>query len=163
VADHDLAGVSPDQLARMLDVSGVRGWSDSDAAVILRHQLDAPLLPELAQLPGVEMGRLSAALPSDQSVPSLLGTLTCDSPPTEILEAIKSFARHLEKNPDSPLQGGPAAVIYYAALAAAALQRKQITQLSRAEMEHGFGWAMDQPGADGLRQLFEAATNILES
>jgi hypothetical protein len=160
---YDLAEVPPRQLARMLNVADLRGWAEVDAGAILRHQLDAPILAELAQVPGIEMDRLRARLSNADWSASLLEQLTGSSPSLEMLEGIKSFARHAGKSADSPLWGSPAAVIYYATIAAAIVHhRSSITQLADAEREEGFRWAKAQAGAEQLAHLFDEALRGLK-
>jgi hypothetical protein len=158
VTTHDLTHSSPHQLATLLNLNALGEWSTSDAAAILQHQLDAPLLPDLAQLPGAETDRLEKLLLPETT---FLDPLTSSAPSTEVLASIKRFAQWAEKNASHPLHGTPATILYYAALAAATLHAPSpappITQLSLPEQHAGFHWAKSQPGAARLIPLFEKA------
>jgi hypothetical protein len=156
----------PDKLARLLDVEEPAGdalaWSRADAAAALRQQLDAPLLPDLLNIPGIERGRLEALVRSRPDTVSFAAQLTGRDPTTELLDAVKRWARIMREQRSSPLQGGPATVLYYAAIAAALSRtRQRITRLSTLELRAGFDWALVQEGAEGLQPLFREALGSL--
>lgn len=159
---HDLARVPSDQLAKLLDIDAVRAWAAEDSAAILRCQLNSPLLPELAQLPGAETQRLRAELPDEPHPPTLLEYLLRDAPSAHVLDAIKRFARLSERDPDSPLRGAAATVIYYAAVAAAQVHLPtNSTKLTPSERVEGLRWSKDHAGAEPLQQLFLSALESL--
>ncbi len=169
--------LAPERLARLLDVGAGSAWSAIDAAQALRHQLAAPLLPDLAAAPGAQTERLEnllALAPGiDTFVELFTGGQDVDSSPAgaargeacgELLEAAKRWARHIRGDSTTPLFEAPATVLYYAAIAAARVHHSRgITSLSSAQCCEGFIWAAGQPGAEQLAALFEEALHRLAS
>ena len=126
------------QLAKLLDPDHMDAWPDADAADILRHQLAAPLLPDLATSSGAEPVRLESLVRGRLGAESFVRQLTFITPSLELLIAIKQFGRQLRDAPESPLQGSPATVLYYAAIAAALIRCKErITRLLDADLRAG--------------------------
>ena len=148
--------LSPERLSRLLDTPA-HAWSADDRAAALRHQLAAPLLPDLIAAPGAP--RRIETLATRPNAPHNFAELfTSPSPAPELLAAAKQWARHVRSDPASPLCEGPATVLYFAAIAAALVHhREKITSLSVAELRDGFAWSQDQPGADKLSALLHAA------
>ena len=160
---HDL---NVRQLSQLLDVERVAAWGHADAVAALRHQLAAPLLPDLA-LPrqvAIASARLRqvAVVYGRWGVDTFGEQLLSPTPALEVLVAVKEYARTLAHDRNSPLAGAPAAVLYYAAIAAAKLRLHQrITHLPDRELADGFTWAMAQEGAESLCQLFHEALDDL--
>jgi hypothetical protein len=157
----------PAKLARLLDVEGggaeAAAWTAADAAAALRQQLQAPLLPDLLAAPGAERERLEALVRSRPETATFAAQLTGREPTTELLESIKRWARHMREQPSSPLRGGPATVLYYAAIAAALVRTgRRITTLTDGQLRAGFEWALVQEGAEGLQGLLREAHAALE-
>src|SRR5271165_5297961 len=102
---NDLSNLPPEKLAHLLDLESLLQWSSipDDAAAILRHQLAAPLLPDLASAPGSEAARLEALLKNRPFTQNFLAQLTAITPSLELLQAIKDFARHANNSPAHPL------------------------------------------------------------
>ncbi len=150
------------QLAKLLDADRLPEWSEADKAEILGHQLAAPLLPDLAMIPGAETVRLQALVRDRPGAESFLRQLTFITPSLELLIAIKGFARHFRDVRESPLHGMPATILYYAAIAAALARCKaRITRLHDADLRTGFTWAKQQPAAEPLITIFTAAQEQL--
>jgi len=130
------------------------GWNAADAAEALRHQLSAPLLPDIAEIPSAEVKRLQALAGGL----TFLQALTASDQDPALLAAIKEFGRHWRSHPSSPLAGGPATVLYFAAIAAAQVHgHGRITTLSDDQILAGFLWAKVQPGGETVQELFESA------
>jgi len=108
--DSSLDMLRPQKLAQLLDLDAPAGWSQDDAAAALRHQLAAPLLADLACVPGVEIERLR---PLAGPETTFFAAISAPVPALELLEAIKEWARHVRADRASPLAGGPATVIYW--------------------------------------------------
>jgi hypothetical protein len=159
--DLPIATLAPVRLAGLLDVDPPARWSDRDAAAALRHQFAAPLLPDLALAPAVEIDRLRAlAAPHT----TFLDLLSSPVPALELLLALKDWARHVRDAPESPLAGAPATVLYYAAIAAARVRLNQrITSLPDTDLRTGWTWALTQTGTPELAQLFTAAVGAMAS
>src|SRR5271154_1131399 len=140
--DQNLDHLSPAQLAQLLDLNSAPEWpAREDAAAILRHQLAAPLLPDLLATPGAEPARLQALIQNRLGAESFLRQLTTINPSLELLEAIKRFARFANETPSHPLRGNAAMILYYAAIAAALLRcNARITQLSDDKLRESFTW-----------------------
>lgn len=148
----------PNELAKMLLPDQLADWPESDGAAVLRHQLAAPLLPDLAIVPGAQLSRLEALMHHRPGTESFARQLAFITPSLELLDAIKQFAHHFRDDQASPLHGGPATVLYYAAIAAAVIRcNGTVTQLTNAQLGEGFAWAQEQPGAEELRHIFIAA------
>jgi hypothetical protein len=150
-------GLSPGKLARLLDMDQVR-WTREDASAALRQQLGSPLLPDLLMVPGAQRERLerlvAAGVPGESFATQLMG----DAPALELLEAIKRWARQMREEPSSPLNGVPATVIYYAAIAAAlARLGVRISKLTDEQLRGGFEWSRIQQGGEALRGTFNQA------
>ncbi len=121
----------------------------------LRDQLAAPLLPDLALIPGMEIERLRQMAGPGVT---FLDVLVSDAPEIELLLALKMWARHVRDEVENPLGGAPATVFYYAAAAAARVWLKvRITSLSDAEFRAGCTWAREAAGTSPLASVFEAA------
>jgi hypothetical protein len=163
-----LDSVSPARLARMLEIEHIPGtsaWSAEDAAAALRHQLNAPLLPDITSVPGAEPERLEALVrqPGGAAAGSLLEALLSPETPIELLEAIKAFARHVQKEETTPLHGVSGTIIYYAAIAAALLRGTKLSKLNQPQLRDGMTWAMEQQAAAPLHRLFQKAVASADS
>jgi hypothetical protein len=153
--------LDPARLARLLEMNTVpdppASWGNS--AAILRHQLAAPLLPDLLIVPGAQEHRLRQLINARPGVQSFADQLTHLYPSQELLEAIKNFARQVRDDPANPLHGAPANALYFAAIAAALLRCDiRISKLSNTELREGFTWASQQPGAHDLVPVLRDAT-----
>lgn len=150
------------QLSRLLNMESIAVWDHADAVGALRHQLAAQLLPDLVLL---EVGATACArlrqLADEYSrsgVDTFGGQLLAPAPAAEVLLAIKEYARALAHDRNSPLAGAPAAILYYAAIAAAKLRlHMKITHLPDGELADGYTWALAQEGAEALGPLFHKA------
>jgi hypothetical protein len=100
--DAPLEGLTPERLADLLDVDRPARWSQQDAVAALLHQLAAPLLAELARVPGIEIARLQ---PLTDRRMTFLDLLAGPAPAPELLDAVKMWARHELDAPNSPLAG----------------------------------------------------------
>jgi hypothetical protein len=159
MTDSSIDMLAPERLARLLDVDTPAVWTEADATAALRHQLAAPLLPDLALAPGSELDHLR---PFAEAYPTLLAALTAPSPPLGLLQAIKRWARHVRNDSASPLSRGPATVLYYAAIAAAREHPwASITSLTPDQLHKGFSWSMAFSGAEALARLFPPAMRTL--
>jgi hypothetical protein len=151
------------QLARLLDPALPTTWTAKDAAAALKHQLAAPLLPDLLSPPTVDadfLRPLVLALPRGTTFQKLL---TMKAPPADVVLALKAFATHSRTAPDSPLEGPPAMLLYYAAIAAALTKLGQrITSLGDAELREGLAWSLEQSPPAALKSLYQKALAALQ-
>jgi hypothetical protein len=159
--DSPLDLLAPARLAGLLDLDPSANWSVQDVTAAFRHQLAAPLLPDLALVPGIEIDRVRLIAAPDATIFDLLASRT---PELELLKALKMWARHVRDASENPLAGAPATVFYYAALAAARVRLNQrITSLPDADLRAGCTWALAEDGASPLTPLFEAALAAIPS
>jgi hypothetical protein len=149
--------LSPSQLSDLLAMGDHSLWNQNDGAAALRHQLASPLLPDVDISDCANVGR-TAALTNLTFEEHLLAS----NPSVDALKGIKQFARLVRDDLTNPLHGAPATVLYYAAIAAALIQgAERITTLANQDLHNGFRWAIDQPGAESLFDLFQRALRLL--
>jgi len=155
---ESLDALNPSQLAGLLAPAPFMVWNGEDAASILQHQLDAPLVPDLYSAPGIEHS--IAGILNEQRWVDATFAKALHSPhtPRELLLALKEFAQHVQNLPESPLRGAPATVLYYAAIAACLTRHSIfISTLNPDQLRSGFTWALSQPSVEPIRELFELA------
>ena len=146
--------LTPRQLSRLLDIDARPVWGPQDAAVALRHQLAAQLLPDLEDPYDDESAELN-----DQT---FWEQLTTEQPHLEVLRRIKRFARQMRDEEASPLKGEAATVLYFAAIARARVcMHERISQLPDDQIREGCIWAIQQPGAEGLQAVLQRAAQQL--
>lgn len=150
-----------DELYRLL-AAETTPWTKEDGIAALAHQLSAPLAPDLLASPGMTPSRLNTLLQEGDAKRTFLDELLSPKPSEAVLQAIKEFGRHFRHLPESPLCGHPAAVIYYAAIAAALVHLNAcISSLSPAELQKAFTWAAAYEGATSLSPVFSSASSKL--
>lgn len=144
----------PSQLAKLLDPDSDSPtiYSGADPAVILRHQLQAPLTEELASsVAGVRLQSLEL----EADFKKFEDIFHHPHPPLEMLKRAKEYAKTCRNN-HHLLPPEVATVLYYAALTAARVHADaKITQLSDADFRKGLDWAIAQPWMEEkLKELF---------
>lgn len=150
------------RLARFFDLSEEFRWSARDSAEALRHQLTAPLLPDLLVTRAIETRELEAFLLKFKGPAHFGLQLNSLSPSLTLLTAIKHYAKQVSESPANPLFGGAGTVLYYAAIAAARVRcNARISSLDNGQLREGFEWAMAQDGAESLVRLFQIAAATL--
>jgi hypothetical protein len=157
----ELQSLTGDELCRLLSAE-MTPWTLDDGIAALSHQLSAPLAPDLLTAPGMTPSRLKLLLGEGGASRTFLSELLSDHPSRELLEAIKHFGRHTRHLPENPLCGQPAAVIYYAAIAAALLTLDaSLSQLPPDQLRTAFAWAAQYKGAATLSPVFLGALSKL--
>jgi len=150
------------KLAGLMAAGGERDrlWREDELAAVFRHQMAAPVLVDL----GGFDPRAAALLKRLSEAQSLVLRSFSDlfqhpSPPREVLELVKNFAKTNMDHPDACLPGEIAAVLYYTSIAAALVRLGlRITHLSDADLRQGLVWANGQPWLDrGTRRLLRQA------
>lgn len=137
-----------------------RLWRPDEVAAIFRHQMAAPVLVDLAGYDAVFAARLKAVAEAQTLLlKSFADLFQHPSPPLELLELTKDFAKANMDQPESVLPGEVAAALYYASIACALVRLgRRISRLTDAELRRGFQWMVARPWTDAsTRQLFEAA------
>lgn len=161
---RDLETEDPTVLAKLLDVmeGGHKPWSHDELQQVLVHQLNAPLLFDLA---GVAGGRTSDSPNQERrNPPSSFGELFCHpQPPKRLLQLVKEFAKTSDQRKNSPLPPEISTVLYYAAIIAARLRlNERISALSDESLKKGIGWALEQPWLGPIRPLFAEGLTCVE-
>ena len=122
-------------------------WSESDISDIFHHQMKVPLSVELSNLDPECSARLRAYA-DDRSlvIKSLSDLLTHPTPPVELLQMIKDFAKANRTQTEEGLPGPVASSIYYLAIASAwvALGRR-ITTMADEGVVKGLRWTAKRP------------------
>jgi len=153
-----LTQLSPQKLARFLSSDFPEPWGEADGPAALRHQLEAPIFPDVAVSPDLNRADMEAFMKIYDGPKSFGQQLLAEHPSLRLLEAIKLFAKHSGQEVASPLKGTGATVLYFAAIAAALLRCKQrISQLPDEELRKGFQWSKHQTGGESLIPLFTKA------
>ena len=154
--DFDSAAVlslsGPEPLAALLAAGGPPSglWQPEEMAAIFRHQMAALLRVDLGGLARPAAERLEALVAAPAApLQSFADLLRHPSPPLELLELVKDFAKTNADHPENGLPKEIAAVLYYACIAAALLRLKaRISKLSDADPGRGPRWAVEQPWLD---------------
>jgi hypothetical protein len=157
----------PERLARVFALADDArpNYRAEELGAILHHQLSTPVEFDLASLePGSRRLLRAAAACGDGGGIRTFGDLFRHAhPPIPLLVLTKTFAKSHLSHPDSPLPAEIATVLYYASLTATAVRcGRQITDLTRAQLDHGLAQLLDQPWLDpDLRTLFEAGLALM--
>ncbi len=125
----------PQQLAKLLEPGddAPTVYHGADPAVILRHQLQAPLTEELSS----SIAGMRIQLELEPAYLKFEDLFHNPHPPIEVLTRAKDYAKACRSNPEL-LPPEVATVLYYAALVAARVHlNATITQLSETEYREG--------------------------
>ena len=158
----------PKSLAMLLQAGAeeARLWRREELGAIFRHQLSAPILVDLGGFSPGAAGRLKA-LSAGQSLllKSFADLFHHATPPVELLQLTKDFAKANMDHPDSSLPPQIAAALYYASIAAALVRLDaRISQLKDCELRKGLDWARGQEWIDGAtKELFDQALEKLST
>jgi hypothetical protein len=135
-------------------------WRPEDVAAVFRHQMASPVLVDLAGFDPATAARLKT-LAAAQSLllKSFADLFFHPSPPLELLELTKDFAKVNMDQPASAIPGEVAAALYYLSIASALVRLdRRITRLGDVELRRGLLWVKERPWLDApARQLLEDA------
>jgi hypothetical protein len=152
----------PKSLAALLESSGehARLWRPDELGAIFRHQMSAPVLVDLGGYDAgaaVRLKKLSDA--QGLLLKSFSDLFYHPTPPLELLEAVKNFAKANMDNAESTLPNEVAGALYYTSIAAALVRLDaRITRLADDALRRGLLWAKDQPWLDApTRELLQGA------
>lgn len=150
----------PSRLVPLLDGTPATVWTESDLTEMLRHQLTVPLDQELARLPHADPMAV-ARLISSGGVRSFGDLLHHPSPPLELLQLAKDFAKAADSDAHGPLPPPIATVLYFATIAAGLLRHGlSISGLHADALRTGLMWVCAQPWPDEpTRAMCRAAAN----
>ena len=156
----------PRGLSTLMSSASDRGrlWRPEELAAIFRHQLSAPVLLDLGGFdPGTArtLKRLGEA--EDLLLKSFSTLFQHPTPPRELLELAKDFAKANSNHPDSCLPAEIATALYFTSIAVAIVRlRCRISHLPDTELRRGLEWVRTQPWVDvETKQLVSAALDML--
>jgi len=135
-----------------------RAWKPEELKAILRHEMTAPIEMDLGGMPkGLAKGLRQLAGGEGLLLKSYHDLLHHPSPPVELLEIAKDFAKVSKDSEESPLPRQVAAVIYYACIVTAWMRcGRKITTLNLTALLSGLKWALAQAWVDKeTRQLLK--------
>jgi len=156
MAEFDPAGSvfksRPKSLATLLAAREERGrlWRPDELGAIFRHQMSAPVMVDLGAFDAataVKLKMLSEA--QGLLLKSFAELFHHPSPPVELLELTKDFAKLNLDHSESTLPNEIAGVLYYTSIAAALVRLDtRISQLKDADLRRGLLWAREQAWID---------------
>lgn len=159
----------PPRSSQLSDILGIgpetaRLWRPDELAAIFRHQMAAPVVVDLGSM-GLPLARRLAKLSEAQGLvlKSFADLFHHPSPPLELLQITKDFAKTNRDHPESVLPPDIAAILYYACIAVALVRcGARITRLSNHELQEGFQWAGSQVWIDDpMKDLFKKARPLV--
>jgi hypothetical protein len=125
-------------------------WRADELAAIFRHQISTPMLVDL----GGFDSRAAAHLKRISEAHGLLLKSFADlfhhpSPPAELLEVVKDFAKANLDHPESGLPSEIASALYYLSIASALVHLNlRISKLPDADLRQGLRWTQEQAWLD---------------
>jgi len=168
--EFDSAGAvfksGPKRLAALMtsEMERARLWRPDELTAIFRHQMSAPIVVDLGGFDPGTAARLKQLSEAQSLVlKSFADLFHHPSPPLELLELTKNFAKANLDHPESSLPGEIAQALYYTSIAAALVRLdKRISQLSDADLRRGLLWAKGQPWTDeSTKSLLQSAIDKL--
>ena len=150
--NHDLEDTDPQSLTQMMDLDGdhEKLWSPEELGAILEHQLSAPLQCDLSGL-DVHLARRLKQLNSAGPAPlvSFGDLLSHPSPPLDLLELSKRFAKACRSDPSGPLPDEVATVLYFLSIVVALTRcDRRITKMDDRSLKFSLEWAIKQSWVD---------------
>jgi hypothetical protein len=150
--NEDAYDSDPQSLTHMmnLDSADEKLWAPEELGAILEHQLSAPLECDLGSLDDRLPQRLKELNSAgDPPVRTFGDLLHHRSPPLELLELTKQFAKACRTHPDGPLPDEVATVLYFSSIVAAMTKcGRRITKMDDRSLEYSLNWALRQPWLD---------------
>jgi hypothetical protein len=164
MSDFDPAGSvfksRPKALMALLAAREERGrlWRPDELAAVFRHQMTAPVMVDLGGFDAATAVKLKMLSEAQGLLLKSFGELFHHpSPPVELLELTKDFAKLNLDHSDSTLPTEIAGALYYTSIAAALVRLDtRITQLKDAELRRGLRWTKEQPWIDQQTQQLMA-------
>ena len=141
-----------------------RLWRADELVAIFRHQISAPMLVDLGSFdPGTATRLQVVSEAQGLLLKSFADLFRHPSPPVELLELVKDFAKGNLDHPESGLPAEIASALYYISIAVALVRLDlRISKLSGADLQRGVSWTREQPWLDGATRelLGEALAKI---
>lgn len=166
--DQDVYDSDPQSLTHMmnLDAGDEKLWAPEELGAILEHQLSAPLECDLGRLDSRLARRLEEVNSAcDPPVRSFGDLLHHASPPLELLELTKQFAKACRNDPQGPLPDEVATVLYFLSIVVAMAKcGRRITKMDDRSLEFSLSWAFRQPWLDeSTRRILREGLDALGS
>jgi hypothetical protein len=140
------------ELAALLATGEERArlWRPDELAAIFRHQVSSPMLVDLGGFDPGTAARVKHVSDAQGLLLKSFGDLFHHpSPPKELLELVKDFAKANLDHPESGLPSEIASALYYTSIASALVHRdKRITSLSDTDLQRGLSLTRDQAWLD---------------
>jgi hypothetical protein len=140
-------------------------WTRDDLAAMLRHQLAAPLIDDIASPNGQSRKALEEAAEREPPVISYGDLLLGEQPPVELLALTKAFAKSCRSGDGELALPDEIATIVYLMSIFAALVRcsERITDLSDDALLVSLDWAQHRDWIDEpTRNLFQRGRELLQ-
>jgi hypothetical protein len=148
-----------------MDLAAADGqmWEPEELGEILRHQLSAPLKFDLLGVDQPLVRRLYSEWTPDPPVETFRDLLSHPSPPVEILDLTKQFAKASRTHSEGTLPEEVATVLHLLSVSAALIRcGRRITRLSDDGLRYSLDWAIAQPWVDkASRSLLERGRRAL--
>jgi hypothetical protein len=126
-------------------------WGPQELGAILQHQLDAEVAFDLSRLGQVRVQEVERALASIQGSPirTFRELFEHPSPPIELVDLSRRFAKACRSSRDGPLPNEIATVLYFASIVVAMITcGRRISKLDDEAIGYALDWALDQPWLD---------------
>jgi hypothetical protein len=134
-------------------------WRPDELAALFRHQMSAPVLMDLGSFDPRAAGRLKTLSAAQGLLLSSFADLfNHPSPPIQLLQMVKDFAKANMEHSAGGLPAEIAAALYYASIAAALVHLDaRISQLADAPLRSGLLWTQEQSWLDEKTKALLAA------
>ncbi len=167
MSERDLSDAAPNSLAELIDFGRDDAlWTAWDLESILQHQLDAKIDFDLTRFGENRAEDLQQQLGSVEgpTIRTFRDLLEHPSPPIELLDAARRFAKSCRSRAEGPLPDEIATVLYFASAVAAMVKcGRRISRLDDDGLRYALDWALEQPWLDdSVRGLFSHARQTLE-
>ena len=133
--------------------------TDDELRDILREELDAPLLPKARFVTHARARSTQSICWSRTRFATMRHVFADPQPPTDALNVIKEYAKHVRNDPDSAIPQNVCSALYYAAIAAAKSRHGlMISSQEPDTINRGIQWALSQPWiTEPLLTVFRSA------
>jgi hypothetical protein len=154
------------ELAALMNTSDESSplWRADELAALFRHQMSAPVLMDLGSFDPRTASQLKTlATAQGLLLSSFADLFNHPTPPLQLLQLVKDFAKANMDHPESGLPREIATTLYFTSIAAALLRLdKRISQLPDAELQRGLRWTQEQKWLDEkTKALVEGALKKL--
>src|SRR5580658_7296717 len=170
MSDSDSSAAAYQSRARALSALMATGdeharlWRPEELAAMFRHQMSAPMLVDLGGFDAPTASRLKTLSEAQGLVlKSFSDLFHHPSPPVELLELVKNFAKANLDHPESGLPSEIASTLYYISIAAALVRLDtRISKLPDDSLQRGLSWTREQAWLDDkTRELLAQALGVI--